>query len=206
MIVKMDSSQTCHCKGIKHYVPDNLIIVDDLNIVDYILINDDEKVSFIYVRLYDLLFKMDKTEFFHRIIQQRKNFKHHFLLIDWNKKKFKRKNIELKEKEICDLFALINIFTTVLLSFNTKYSYKLMDIYAFRCFNGNFTNINPCSEKLIAEYLMSVENISKIKANNICRKLKLKTVDNLLSLRKKDLLTVSGIGLKSAEDIVNSIK
>ena len=81
-----------------------------------------------------------------------------------------------------------------------------MDLYAFRCFNGNFTNINPCSEKLIAEYLMSVDNISKIKANNICRKLKLKTVDNLLSLRKKDLLTVSGIGLKSAEDIVNSIK
>ena len=206
MIVKIDAEQVQHCKAIKYYREKYKIIIDHLEIGDYILKNDNDEVSFKYVLLYDLIFKIDKNILIKQLIKQYKNYEYNFLLIEWDKKKFKRKGIEIDKRKAFKIIILLSLFTTIIISPTKKKAFPLMEKYAKQCFNHEiYKNTSENNINQIRDYLMTIDNVNKIKARKICRKLNLNNVDDLLDLTIQDLVKVSGVGLVTAERIVSSI-
>lgn len=125
MIVKIDCRETARmCTAIKHYSRKYKIIIEELEIGDFIFTNNKEEVVFEYKRAYDFVWSIHEGRLFDQAIKQSKNFKYHFVLLEFNEneKKNKAKNqlkkmgVKIKDSDIYESMARLSTFTTLLIS------------------------------------------------------------------------------------------
>ena len=216
MIVKIDKRETARvCQAAQYYMPKFKIIIEELEIGDFIFTDNHEEVVFEYKTMYDLMWSIADGRLFDQAIRQKQNFKYHHVIIEWSdsgrkkaSKQLKKIGKELKMEEVYESIAMLNTITTVLISPNINLSFPLMEKHAKICLEKKPFDRYPenKSDNVAYNFLMLIEGINKIKADRICKKLKLKTVRDLTCLTTKKLIKVPGIGPVSAEKIISSIK
>lgn len=216
MIVKIDKRETARvCQAAQYYMPKFKIIIEELEIGDFIFSENHEEVVFEYKTLYDFMWSIVEGRLFDQAIRQKQNFKYHHVIIEWSdsgrnkaNKQLKKMGKELSLGDIYESIAILNTMTTVLISPNVNISFPLMEKYAKICLEKKpFEKIPKNKSNNVAfNFLMLIEGINKVKANRICKRLKLKTVRDLTCLTTKKLIKVPGIGPVTAERIMASIK
>lgn len=215
MIVKIDCRETARiCAAIKHYTKKYKIIIEELKIGDFIFTNNKEEVVFEYKTSYDFIWSMHEGRLFDQAIRQAKNFKYHFVVLEWNeneknkaKNQLKKMGITIKDSEIFESMARLSTFTTLLVSPNKELSFPIMEKHAQICFEENALEKTPQSKtgNVAYNFLMLIDGVDKIKANSICKKLDLRTIDDLTRLTTKQLVKVSGVGPITAQKIITNI-
>lgn len=216
MIVKIDKRETALvCQAAQYYMPKFKIIIEELEIGDFIFSENNEEVVFEYKTMYNFIWSITEGRLFDQAIRQKQNFKYHHVIVEWSESGRKKANKQLKKigkelnlNDIYESIALLNTVTTVLISPNVNISFPLMEKYAKICLEKKpFEKYQKIkSDNVAFNFLMLIDGISKVKADRICKKLKLKTVMDLTCLTTKKLLKVPGIGSVTAEKIISSIK
>lgn len=216
MIVKIDNREIARvCNASKYYMGKYKIIIEELEIGDFIFSENNEEVVFEYKTSYDLVWSISEGRLFDQALKQAKNFKHHFVVVEWNENEkikaqnqLKKSKIMITDSDIYESLARLSTFTTIIISPNKNQSFPMMEKYAEICFNEDpFEKTPPEKTDNVAyNFLMLIEGVNKIKARAICKKLNLKTVDDLFNLKAKQLVKVSGIGPITAQKIISSLK
>ena len=215
MIVKIDCRETARmCTAIKHYANRYKIVIEELEIGDFIFTSNKEEVVFEYKTAYDFVWSMHEGRLFDQAIRQSKNFKYHFVLLEFNeneknkaKNQLKKMGVKIKESDIYESIARLSTFTTLLISPNKELSFPIMEKHAQICFEENPLEKAPSSktDNVAYNFLMLIEGVDKIKAKSICKKLNLKTIEDLTKLTAKQLIKVSGVGPITAQKIITNI-
>lgn len=216
MIVKIDKRETARvCEASKYYMARYKIIIEELEIGDFIFASNGKEVVFEYKTMSDFMWSLSEGRLFDQAIRQSKNFKHHYIIIEWNEKSKKKTNKHLKhvKKELTsdalyESIAQLNSITQVLICPTKDLSFPLMEKHAKICFENDPLKKTPKSksDNVAYNFLMLIEGVNKVKAHTICKQLKLKTIADLTGLTTKKLLKVPGIGPVTAQRIITSIK
>lgn len=216
MIVKIDKREIKRiCDATKYYSPKYKTIIEELEIGDFIFKKNNESVVFEYKTMDDLMWSINEGRIFDQAIRQSQNFNHHYVIVEWSEKQKKRTNKQLNKigsplstQDIYESLARLSTFTTVLISPNKELSFPLMEKYAQISLEKNPLEKTPesKSENVAFNFLMLIDGVNKIKAHTICKHLKLTTIEDLFNIRTKQLIKVPGIGPKTAQKIVTSIR
>lgn len=216
MIVKIDKRETARvCEASKYYMARYKIIIEELEIGDFIFTKNGKEVVFEYKTMGDFMWSLIEGRLFDQAIRQSKNFEHHYVIIEWNEKSKQKSNKHLKHikkelsnDDIYESIAQLNTITNVLISPTKDLSFPLMEKHAKICFEKNPFEKTPKSKSANVAYnfLMLIEGVSKVKAHTICKQLNLKTITDLTGLTTKKLVKVPGIGPVTAQKIIKSIK
>ena len=216
MIVKIDNRETSRiCEAAKYYMPKYKIIIQKLEVGDFVFTNNRNSAVFEYKAMPDLMWSITEGRLFDQAIKQAEKFKKHFIIVEWNEKQKKHTNKqlkkigkELKTQDIYESLARLNTFTNVLISPSKDLSFPLMEKYAQIALEKTVFEkpIVEKGENVAYNYLMLIEGVNSVKAHTICKKLKVKTINDLLNLTTKKLLKVHGIGPLTAQKIISSIK
>ncbi len=216
MIVRIDNRETARiCEAAKYYMPKYKIQIEELEIGDFIFTDKKESAVFEYKSMTDLMWSINEGRVFNQAIKQSKHFKHHFVIVEWNeseknktKKKLKKMGIKMDTQEIYESLAMLSTFTTVLISPSKELSFPLMEKYAQISLEKKAFEKTPENKtnNVVYNFLILIEGIDKIKAHTICKKLNLKTINDLMNVTIKDLIKVPGIGPITAQKIMTSLK
>ena len=212
MIVKVDKRETARvCEAVKQYMPRYKIIIEKLEVGDFIFKENRKEVVFEYKTWYDLIWSINEGRLFKQAIKQTENFKHHNVIIEWDEKGQKKALKQIKNKisvdDIYESLAMLSTFTNVIISPNKTISFQLMEKYAkIYLEDETFSKTPPeKSENVAYNFLMLIDGINKLKANSICKQLKLKSIQDLININSKQLMKVSGIGPITAQKIMVAI-
>lgn len=83
MIVKVDKRETARvCEAVKQYMPRYKIIIEKLEVGDFIFKENRKEVVFEYKTWYDLIWSINEGRLFKQAIKQTENFKHHNVIIE----------------------------------------------------------------------------------------------------------------------------
>ena len=215
MIVKIDKRETSRiCEAAKYYTPKYKTVIEELEIGDFIFTENGESVVFEYKAMEDLMWSINEGRLFDQAIRQAKNFKHHYVLVEWSEKQKKHANKRLKKigsslstQDIYESLARLSTFTTVLISPSKELSFPLMEKYAQISLEKNPLEKTPenKSENVAFNFLMLIDGVNNIKAHTICKHLKVKTIEDLFNLKTRQLIKVPGIGPITAQKIMASI-
>ncbi len=216
MIVKIDNRETSRiCDAAKYYMKKYKIIIEELEMGDFIFLYKKESAVFEYKAMSDLMWSINEGRLFDQAIKQSKNFKNHFVLVEWNDKQKKHTNKQLKKlkselttQDIYESLARLSTITTVLISPSKELSFPLMEKYAQISLENNSIHKSsvPKSNNVAYNYLMLIEGVNSIKAHTICKHLNLKTLYDLFNLKTKELIKVPGIGPITAQKIITNIR
>ncbi len=215
MIVKIDKRETARiCQAAKHYMSRYKIIIEELEIGDFIFTHNGEDVVFEYKTMADFMWSIADGRLFDQAIRQVKNFKHHYVVLEWSDKEKKKTNKQLKKikkelsrDEIYESIAHLNRITKVLISPTKDLSFPLMEKHAKICLEKEpfEVKIKNKSNNVAYNFLMLIEGVNSVKAHTICKKLNLKTIDDLTKLTSQKLLKVPGIGPVTSQKIITSV-
>ena len=188
MIVKIDNRETSRiCEAVREYMPRYKIIVEELEMGDFIFQENKKEVIFEYKASYDLVISISNGRLFKQAIKQSKNYEHHNVIVEWDEQNQKKAFNFLKNKlTVSDVYESLAMLS------------NLED----RVFE------NVCENKtdnVAFNFLMLINGINKVKANAICKNLNLKTIDDLFNIDAKRLTRVPNIGPVTAAKIMSSI-
>ncbi|MBQ8017053.1 MAG: hypothetical protein IJ258_03000 [Methanobrevibacter sp.] len=204
MIVKIDNRETNrHCEAIKQYSKNHKIIIEELSVGDFIFSDKNVEVVFEYKTFNDFKNSVKEGRVFDQAIRQYNNFRHHFIIIELDKK-----NPELyNNKYYCEAIASLNTFTTVIICQSKKLALKMMEKQAESCIEIDPLTKKPPekSDNVAYNYLRLINGINNVKAHTICKHLNLKTFEDLRNVTTKKLVKVPGIGPITALKITKSI-
>ena len=147
-------------------------------------------------------------------VNQANSFPYHFVFIvgsvgascHWYKKITNR---QFHTTQFYKAVASLLTYTNVVLLPNQKEAFHLMRYVMEKCnATGNRTVVpveklsrNPCYN-----FLASIPRISSKRAETICSELNLRTARDLFKIRKKDLMSVKGIGETLADEIILNLQ
>lgn len=216
MIVKIDNRETSRiCEAAKYYMPKYKIIIEEMEVGDFLFIDNHESAVFEYKAMPDLMWSICEGRLFDQAIKQKEKFKHHHVIVEWNENQKNQTNKQLKKigcklttPKIYESLARLNTLTTVIISPKKELSFPLMEKYAQIALERKPFEKAPSqkSDNVAYNYLMLIEGVNKIKAHTICKHLKLKSVNDLFGLSTKKLVKVPGIGPITAQKIMMNIK
>ena len=215
MIIKIDNRETSRvCMATKYYMSKYKIIIEQLEIGDFIFKENKKEVVFEYKTLTDLIWSIHDGRLYKQAIKQKNNFKNHYIIIEWNKeqknktlKQLKKMGITITENDIYESIARLNKFTNVIISPKKESSFNIMENYAKIALEDDiFENKTPEKTNNIAvNFLTLIKGVNKPTAHKICKKLKLKTVEDLYKISTTDLQKVNGIGPIISQKIITSL-
>ena len=88
--------------------------------------------------------------------------------------------------------------------------FNLMLLQAEKCFNqkhySSKMEVRKTGDSAVINYLSSIKGVSNITALRICGNLGLQTLEDLLKIDKESLVSIDGIGSKTADKIMEAIK
>lgn len=218
MKIQIDAKEQSRIKpALDHYKKHNPT-VEDLEIGDYIF---NDEVVFEYKTFEDFLDSIVDKRVFNQSMNQREAFPYHFVIIELGKTFHLAKSLQQyyyssnKEKSVAKkkyygTISRLNTYTTVLPVCGDKYD----------CFRVMFNQAEKClDEKILVKYpevktgntalnflCNNIRGVGVTTAENITNDLKLETLEDLLSLSYDGLVSVDGIGDKTAVNILNKIR
>ena len=196
-------------------MPKYKIIIEKMEIGDFIFKEGNDSVVFEYKTMSDLMWSINEGRLFDQAIKQANNFKNHNVIVEWSEnqknqtnKQLKKVKSQLKTSDIYESLARLNTLTNVIISPKKELSFPLMEKYAQVSLEKNPFKKAAIekTDNIAYNYLMLIEGVNTIKAHTICKHLKLKTLTDLLGISTKQLVKVPGIGPVTAQKIIASLK
>lgn len=193
------------------------VSVEELPVGDYVFSNGENEVVFEYKKMTDFFSSIQDNRVFNQSISQSEEFDFHFVLIHGNL--YDRNNcIALSRRwqpvnvyQYLGAIASLNRYTTVIECDNDEIDevYYRMLVTAQKSLQDK-----PVVKKFGRKHKNPAFNwlcycnygISAKKAQAIIDTLQLETLDDLINLTVEDLVSVDGIGKKTAKNIINGIK
>lgn len=183
---------------------------------DYIF---NDKVCFEYKTIDDFIHSILDHRVFNQAITQTENYPNHFIIIDGDIKKrtkaindlYYRGHVKFTLNQYYGAIARLNTYTTVLHSLGGKQeAFKLMEKQAEKCLDDTLLvkKFNKKKEDSPAfNFLVyCVHDVNVNRAKKICEELKLKTHEDLMNVGYSDLVSIGGIGDKTANSILDDLK
>lgn len=90
MIVKIDNRETSRiCEAARYYMPKYKVIIEQLEIGDFIFTEGNDSAVFEYKAMPDLMWSINEGRLFDQAIKQANNFQNHNVIVEWNEKQKK---------------------------------------------------------------------------------------------------------------------
>ena len=193
------------------------LMVSELLYGDYVFTGDNGiTVAFEYKTIEDYMASLGDNRVFNQALNQSNNFDYHFVIIVGTDKE-KQELIKEKERytgkymnneQFYGGFASLLNFTSVIQVPNDKLAFMVMLSIARKCVDDKpvLKRFNKSRGSPALRLLHNnVHRVGYKTAERICEVLDLVTVDDVLGLGVDDLVRVDGIGVKTAESILNQL-
>lgn len=220
MIVTVDSKEKGRIKpSLFFFGENNTVSVEDMEFGDYVFTDEEtgKTCAFEYKTCSDFITSVNENKIFNQAIEQVKHFDYHFVVIEYTdelRKELSRnlwyyKKIAFTKAQFYGAIARLNTYTTVISAHNTETCFELMEKQARKCFDNKSVHkkLKKIYDNSAQNYLINCcYGVGVQTAENVTGELKLFTLEDLLKLDKPLLLTVNGVGDKTADKILKSIK
>ena len=215
MLVQIDVREKDRVKSAKEYYEKQGLDVEvcELEVGDYLF---DHKVVFEMKVVSDFVSSIQNGKVFNQAINQAENYDYHFVIIQGDEHArakalaMSRNFQEVTYFQYLGAIASLNRYTTVIESYSPfiNEAYYRMQITAKKCLsNKPIVKKFPRKHKNAAfNYLCyCIYGINQQKAHRITEALKLKSLNDLMTLTTEDLTNIKGIGEKTANNILQAI-
>lgn len=197
----------------------NTVSVEDMKYGDYVFRDEktNQTCAFEYKTCSDFITSVNENKVFNQAINQAEHFDYHFVVIEYTdelrakltKNLWYYKKISFSKSQFYGAIARLNTYTTVITAHNQNTCFELMEKQAKKCFDDKTVSksLKKINNNSAMNYLTNCcYGIGTKTAENITGELKLFTLQDLLNLDKPMLLTVTGVGEKTADKILSMIK
>ena len=206
----IDSRETKRIKSATKYFQKlgYSVAVSTLDCGDY-LFND--KVVYEFKTMSDYMSSISDGRLFRECIDQSYEYPYHFCLIQGSNYDLKRaldySNISMRQ--YIGSISRLNTYTTVINCMGGVYNaYYTMHTQTSKCLD----DIGKVKQFKVKEYntafnilAYTIPRVSTVRADRIVETLGLETVNDIVNLKKEELLTVDGIGDNLADNIIKHI-
>jgi Fanconi anemia group M protein len=179
---------------------------------DYVLYKNDKPIVGVeYKTCQDFISSMIDNRVFNQAKDISENFPKHYIFIESNVWDYIFKNIRYDNHMIQNVEGAImslNSLTTVVECRHQEHAFHRMHLSFQKATDGKsrqLKKLNKKYETLIC-FLMSIRGIEYNRATSIVSELGLRTLNDLLNIKKNDLLLVEGIGEVYADNIIKEVK
>lgn len=214
MKIRIDNRENKRIKKAEKYYKEkeHTVTVEKLDTGDYVF---DDKVVFEYKTYSDAFASIMDNRLFDESLRQREKYDYHYVIIVGNDKdrknalyKLYKLNVRFKIKQYYGAVARLNTYTNVIYAPNTMKAFKIMECQAEKCLDDKplIRSLNKKTENIALNILMFMPDIKYQRAKSICDTLDLNTVEDLMNLTKKDLLSVNRVGDTIADNIMSNLK
>ena len=218
--VTIDSKEKHRIKeALFFFGENNTVSVEDMEYGDYVFTDEEtgKTCAVEYKTCSDFITSVNENKIFNQAIEQTKHFDFHFVCIEYTDQLRKKlsenlwfyKKISFSKSQFYGAIARLNTYTTVISAYNTRTCFELMEKQAKKCFDNKsvYKKLKKANDNSAQNYLINCcYGIGINTAENITGELKLFTLEDLLNLDKPMLLTVNGVGEKTADKILNQIR
>lgn len=218
LTVTIDSREQNRIQSATQYYEEQglTVNVEELPIGDYIFTDGKEQVVFEMKLISDFVSSIQNGRIFNQAINQSENYDYHFVIIHGDlatRSKclaMSRNYIPVTVFQYLGAIASLNRYTTVIETYSPylNESYYRMMTQARKCLSDKpVVKKFPRKDKNVCFNWLAYCNygISAKKATAIVETLDLHTLNDLQNLTLEELLTVEGIGKKTAENIIEAI-
>jgi len=220
LIVTIDANEKRRIKpSLFFFGKNNTVSVESMLYGDYVFKdeNTEKTCAFEYKTCSDFITSVTENRIFNQAIEQTKHFDYHFIVIEYTEQLRKElsenlwysKKISFTKSQFYGAIARLNTYTTVITAHNTSTCFELMEKQAKKCFDNKTIqkSLKKINDNSAQNYLINCcKGIGITTAENITAELSLFTLSDLLKLNKDLLLSVNGVGNKTADKILNYIK
>ena len=220
MRVTIDSKEKGRIKPALYFFGEkNSVTVEDMEFGDYVFLdeNTNKSCAFEYKTCSDFITSVNENKIFNQAINQAEVFDYHFVVVEYTEALRRKlsenlwfyKKINFSKSQFYGAIARLNTYTTVITAENQKTCFELMEKQARKCFDNKTVHksLKKVTKNSAMNYLTNCcYGIGTKTAENITGELKLFTLQDLLNLDKPMLLTVNGVGEKTADKILSNIK
>lgn len=206
--VKVDNRETEHRKIMadKHF---KNIIIETLEYGDYVY--KDVAIEFKTVK--DFIGSVKDKRVFNQAIGMSENYNHHYVIIYGDVGATLRELYRLRHVftvgQYLGAIASLSQITKVLKVDNEAQAFKLAKALFLKSTDGKNRGIRKQTKrnknKLIG-VLSYIGGINSTRAEKLVNELGINSLDQLLRLSKKDIMSVHGFGEKSAENIIRWLR
>ena len=208
MRVVVDFREQTRITKAREYYGD--ITVSEVDTGDFLF---DEEVVFEYKTFEDFIASVFDGRVFNQAVNQFLEYKYHFVILELGvgfDLEASLNEQEVTKEQYYGAIARLNTYTTVLpVCGDSKDCFQVMETQAKKCLEDKtlVKHYNIKTGNSALNYLCNnVQRVSLVKAEAITDGLELETLEDLLGLTKESLVSVDGIGLKTAESILKQIR
>ena len=195
----------------------NSVSVVELETGDYIFEEDEKQVVFEYKTMPDFITSVNEGRVFNQAIDQQSQFLYHFVIVEGTdenltelcKELYYSTHVSFSKAQFYGAIARLNTFTTVLRVPNRKTAFEVMEQQAKKCFDDKaVAKTFPKSEGNSAFRFLCYccRGVGSKTAEKIVDELSLNNLEDVLKLKKDDLLGLTGIGDAKADNILEQVR
>ncbi len=195
----------------------NNVSIEELETGDYIFEDNDKQVVFEYKNMSDFINSVMEGRVFNQAIDQQSQFISHFVIIEGTDEDreneaeeiYKNSGLNFTKEQFYGAIARLNTFTTVIRVPNRKTAFEVMEQQAKKSLDDKvLAKTFPKSEGNAAfRYLCyCCLGVGAKTAEKIVEELKLNNLEDILKLKKDDLMSIHRIGATTAETILSQIR
>ena len=218
MNVIIDTRETDRIRPAMFYFSiNNNVSVQELETGDFLFEEDEKQAVFEYKTMADFINSVTEGRVFNQAIDQQRQFKNHFVIIEGTEEERKTVTNDLyystglsfTKQKFYGAIARLNTFTTVLRVPDRKTAFEAMEQQAVKCFDGKaIAKVFPKSEGNSAFRFLCYccQGVGPVTAEKIVDELKLKNLEDVMNLTKKDLMNINRIGDATASSILEQVR
>ena len=218
MNVIIDTRETDRIRPAMFYFSiNNNVSVQELETGDFLFEEDEKQAVFEYKTMADFINSVTEGRVFNQAIDQQREFKNHFVIIEGTEEERKTVTNDLyystglsfTKQQFYGAIARLNTFTTVLRVPDRKTAFEAMEQQATKCFDGKvIAKVFPKSEGNSAFRFLCYccQGVGPVTAEKIVDELKLKNLEDVMNLTKKDLMNINRIGDATASSILEQVR
>ena len=218
MNVIIDTRETDRIRPAMFYFSiNNNVSVQELETGDFLFEEDEKQAVFEYKTMSDFINSVTEGRVFNQAIDQQRQFKNHFVIIEGTEEDRKTVTNDLyystglsfTKQQFYGAIARLNTFTTVLRVPDRKTAFEAMEQQAAKCFDEKvIAKVFPKSEGNSAFRFLCYccQGVGPVTAEKIVDELKLKNLEDVMNLTKKDLININRIGDATASSILEQVR
>ena len=195
----------------------NDVSLEELETGDYIFEENEKQVVFEYKTMSDFINSVTEGRVFNQAIDQQSQFLYHFVVVEGTdeemvelcKERYYSTHLSFSKAQFYGAIARLNTYTTVLRAPDRKTAFELMEVQAKKCFDDKAVAKSfPKSEGNSAFRFLCYccRGVGSKTAEMIVDELSLDNLEDVLKLKKDDLLGLSGIGDAKADNILEQVR
>lgn len=194
------------------------VMKQSLPVGDYVFVKDDVRVCFEYKTIFDFISSIMDNRVFNQAINMAESFDYHYVVVvgDYNNEVSKYYQIGIRQgrtphftkRMFIGTITSLNTVSHVLRVNNMGEAFEFMLSQARKCFSYKrvYRHDNRLPKGVGQWLVCNVSGVADTTASLIEDSLGLDTLQDLLNVEKNDLLSIKGIGEKTADKIMERIK